>query len=201
MDRKTINRALRAEFFPVLAAEGFTRHGDVARRIAPDGVVHVVDIQHLPRNGAFQVNLGTHLLQLGGVAGGQSPAPETFRDFDCAWRGSIIAGFRNASDAAFTYGATAEQAAESVAFLVSEWPRQSAAFFAPYQSYPDTFHAAAHAAAADDSLHPAHMLTWARVAALLDDAPLAQTIALAALPKVPERATALRDKLHAFLTP
>lgn len=129
MDRKTITAQLRAQFFPVLVNEGFTRTGDVLRRELEGGVVHVVEIQHRPRSGVFQVGLGAHLAALGDVAGGAPVPVEKMRDHDCAWRSSVLSGFRRASDAEFAYGATAAEASESVAFAVSEWPRQSAAFF------------------------------------------------------------------------
>ncbi|WP_312526166.1 DUF4304 domain-containing protein [Comamonas sp.] len=199
MDRQTTTSELRAQFFPLLLAEGFVRQGDIARRVLDGSVVHIVEIQHRPRSAVFQVNLGAHLLALGDVAGGTLPAPQTMRDHDCAWRGSVIAGFRNAKDAEFAYGASAQDAAESVAFLVSEWQRQSQAFFAPFSDYPASFLAAARQAAQDRERHPAHLLTWARVAALLGEAALAQSIAQATLPRVPERATSLRAKLEAVL--
>lgn len=201
MDRKTVSRELREQFFPLLVAEGFTRKGDVLRRVLDGPVVHVVDVQHRPRNAVFQVNLGAHLPALGGVAGGDAVAHDAMRDWDCAWRGSIVTGFRNRSDSEFAYGRTAEEAAESVAFLVSEWERQSGAFFGPLSDYPAGFHEAARAAAADDAHHPAHLRTWARVALLVGDADLARGIAAAALPRVSERGTALREDLIAIRGP
>ena len=197
MDRTTINRELRAQFWPLLTATGFERKGDVARRRLDGGVVHVVEVQHRPRSAVFQVNLGAHLLALGDVAGGAAPGTDVLRDYDCAWRGSIIAGFRHAQDSEFAYGRTAEEAAESVAFLASEWQRQSAAFFGSLTDFPEDFRARAQAVIAQ-SPHPAHMRTWARVAVLLDDPELAREIARAALPRVAERATALRDDLAAI---
>ncbi|MGX1932351.1 DUF4304 domain-containing protein [Microbacterium resistens] len=194
MDRTTVNAHLRAQFFPLLAAEGFTRKGDVARRVLDGGVVHVVDLQHQPRRHLFQVNLGAHLLGLGGVAGAEAPEIERFRDHDCAWRGGIVSGFRNADDAEFAWGATDEEARESVAFLVSEWPRQSEAFFRPYAAYPDTFLDAA-CEALTTLPHPATMLTWARVARMAGEDDLSRRLASAALPRVPERATSLRASL------
>ncbi|EPX96714.1 MULTISPECIES: DUF4304 domain-containing protein [Ralstonia] len=200
MDKKAVSRELREQFFPCLTNAGFKRNGDIARRELPGGVVHVVEIQHRARGHVFQVKLGAHLLALGDIAGGELPAPQAFRDFDCAWRGSIISGFRNDSDAEFAYGATEQDATESVAFLVSEWPRQSDAFFAPFAAYPRTFHNAARAVAANAELHhPAHLLTWARVAHILGDSLLERCIAEVALPRVPERAVSLRENLQAII--
>ncbi|MCS4294181.1 hypothetical protein M2375_002414 [Comamonas sp. BIGb0152] len=200
MERKTTTSELRAQFFPRLVAAGFVRQGDIARRVLDGGGVHVVEVQHRPRSAVFQVNLGAHLLALGDVAGGAMPAPQAMRDHDCAWRGSVIAGFRNATDAEFAYGTSAQDAAESVAFLVAEWERQSQAFFAPFSAYPGSFLAAARLAAQDAERHPAHLLNWARVALVLQEAPLAKSIAQAALPRVPERATSLRANLEGILT-
>lgn len=197
MDRKTITAQLRAQFFPVLVNEGFTRTGDVLRRELEGGVVHVVEIQHRPRSGVFQVGLGAHLAALGDVAGGAPVPVEKMRDHDCAWRSSVLSGFRRASDAEFAYGATAAEASESVAFAVSEWPRQSAAFFGGLSDFPEGFLRGAQASLSAD-LHPGHLLTWARVADVLGETELRGRIVAAALPKVSERATSLREHLLAL---
>ncbi|MGO2140633.1 MAG: hypothetical protein ACTH30_09470 [Leucobacter sp.] len=196
MDRKTINAEFRRQFFPLLTADGFVRSGDVARRVLPGGAVHVVEIQHRPRVGVFQVGLGVHLTPLDELAGTSSAPAEQLREHDCAWRSSIISGFRNSSDAEFAYGQSAADAAESVAFFVSEWPRQASEFFGPLTAFPEDFQAAAEAAASNLSMHPAHLLTWARVAILLKDSQLARSLSAQALPRVPERATSLRDELE-----
>ncbi|WP_217183750.1 DUF4304 domain-containing protein [Streptomyces sp. AC495_CC817] len=197
MDRKTVTAQLRTQFFPVLAAAGFSRSGDVLRRELAGPVVHVVEVQHRARSGVFQVNLGAHLPALGGVAGGATVAVERMREYDCAWRSSVLSGFRNASDSEFAYGATEEQASESVAFLLSEWERQGPAFFDPLADFPDGFRERARASVSTP-LHPAHLLTWAKVADLLGEGDLRRDIVEAALPRVPERATALRDDLLAL---
>lgn len=198
MDRKTINAELRKQFYPQLVAEGFARTGDIARRVLDGPVVHVVDVQHMPRRNVFQINLGAHLMRLGDVAGGAKVDIDAMRDYDCVWRGSIHSGFRNSSDAEFAYGRTPEEASESVAFLVSEWRRQADEFFGPLTDYPDGFHATAERMP-EHPVHPGHMRTWARVAQLVGDDALARRIAEVALPEVPERATALRDDLQAIL--
>ncbi|GAA2846885.1 hypothetical protein FB468_0206 [Leucobacter komagatae] len=196
MDRKTINAEFRRQFFPLLNAGGFVRSGDVARRVLPGGVTHVVEIQHRPRADVFQVGLGVHLSPLDEVAATSSTPADQLREHDCAWRSSIISGFRNGSDAEFAYGQSAAEAAESVAFFVSEWPRQSEELFGPLTAFPEDFRTGAEAAASDESMHPAHLLTWARVAVLLEDGQLARSISAQALPRVPERATSLRDDLE-----
>ncbi|GAB2550318.1 DUF4304 domain-containing protein [Leucobacter ruminantium] len=198
MDRKTINAELRRQFYPQLVAEGFTRAGDIARRALVGPVVHVVEVQHLPRRNVFQINLGAHLLALDELSGTTAVAADTVRDYDCAWRGSIFSGFRNSSDAEFAYGSTPEEASESVSFLVSEWRRQADVFFGPLSEYPGGFHRAAKRMP-EHPVHPGHMRTWARVAQLVGDGALARRIAEVALPEVPERATALRDDLRAIL--
>lgn len=197
MDRKTINAQLRAQFFPVLAAEGFSRTGDILRRELDGGVVHVVEIQHRPRSGVFQVGLGAHLVALGDVVGGEPVPVANMRDHDCAWRSSVLSGFRRGSDAEFAYGATAADASESVAFLVSEWPRQSTAFFGGLSDFPEGFLLRAQESVFE-GLHPAHLLTWARVADILGEAELRGRIVAAALPRVSERATSLRANLLAL---
>jgi hypothetical protein len=196
VDKQTTTALLRAEFYPVLKAQGFVRSGDVLRRV-DDPVAHVVEVVHQPRRGVFRVDLGAHLLPLGDVSR-HAIDPTKIREADCAWRSSIIPGFRNDHDPDFVYGATATDAAESVAFLVSEWDRQSQDFFGPLTAWPDDFHEGARAAVANPS-HPAHLLTWARVAGLAGDLELARRCAEVALPSVPERATALRDDLEGIV--
>jgi hypothetical protein len=196
VDKQTTTALLRRDFYPALKAQGFTRTGDVLRRIHGP-VAHVVEVVHQPRRGVFRVDMGAHVLLLGGVSG-RALDPAKMREPDCAWRSSLIPGFRNDHDPDFVYGATAEDAAESVSFLVSEWDRQSQAFFGPLTSWPDDFHAAARAALADPP-HPAHLRTWARVATLAGDLDLAHRCAEVALPAVPERATSLRDDLEAIV--
>ncbi|MFJ6533500.1 hypothetical protein [Microbacterium sp. NPDC091662] len=196
MDKQTTTALLRTDFYPVLKAQGFARTGDILRRV-DSPVVHVVEVVHQPRRGVFRVDLGVHLTLLGDVSH-HAIDPAKIRGADCAWRSSIIPGFRNDHDPDFVYGSTPEEASESVAFLVSEWDRQSSAFFGPLTRWPEDFHEAACAAVADPP-HPAHLLTWARVAALVGDVDLAHRCAEVALPSVPERATGLRENLEAIL--
>ncbi len=82
-------------------------------------------------------------------------------------------------------------------FLVSEWDRQSSAFFGRLTAWPQDFHDAVRVAVASPP-HPAHLLTWARIAALAGDFELAQRCAEVALPRVPKRATSLRADLEAI---
>jgi len=194
MDRTTVTRLLRRDFWPVLRAEGFSRRGEVARR-ADGPVVHVVEVVHRPRAGVFRVDLGVHVTLLGDVSGAPVD-PATLREPGCAWRAGIVPGLLDGTSTDLIYGSSEEDAAGTVAFLVAEWPRQSAAFFGPLTTWPGQFHDAARAATAR-GLHPAHLRTHARVAALVGDLRLAREIAQEALPHVPERARALRADLEA----
>lgn len=196
VDKQTTTALLRAQFSPILKAQGFERSGDVLRRF-DDPVAHVVDVVHQPRRGVFRVDLGVHVTLLGDVSR-RAIDPAKIREADCAWRSSIIPGFRNDHDPDFVYGSTPEEAAESVAFLVSEWDRQSSAFFGRLTRWPEDFHEAARAAV-DAPPHPAHLLTWARVAGLIGDMDLARRCAAVALPSVPERATTLRENLEGII--
>lgn len=196
VDKQTTTALLREHFFPLLKAQGFARNGDVLRR-ADDPVVHVVEVVHQPRRGVFRIDVGVHLTLLGDISG-HVIDPTKIREADCAWRSSIIPGFRNNHDPDFVYGSTAEEAQESVSFLVSEWDRQSSAFFGRLATWPQDFHEAARAAVVDPP-HPAHLLTWARVAALAGDLELARRCAEISLPSVPERATGLRADLEAIV--
>lgn len=197
VDKQTTTALLREHFYPALKAQGFTRSGEVLRRFT-DPVAHVVEVVHQPRRGVFRVDLGVHLTLLGDVSH-HVIDPGKIREPDCAWRSSIIPGFRNDHDPDFVYGSTGEEAQESVAFLVSEWERQSSAFFGPLTTWPQDFHDAARAAVAAPP-HPAHLLNWAKVAALAGDFELARRCAEVALPTVPERATGLRADLEGIVS-
>ena len=192
MNRATVTTELRRQFFPILRAAGFHRKGEVLFRELPGPVAQLVEVQHRPSSGVFRVNLGAHLPALDGTAAVK------LRESGCAWRSSIVSGFRTKDDSDFAYGGTEADAAESVAFLVSEWDRQSAEFFRPLSDFPAGFHECARESLAED-LHPAHRLTWAKVARLVGDDELARRIAEQALPDVPERATTLRAQLEALL--
>ena len=97
MDKKFISLLLRNQFYPLLKAQGFTKKADVFWQV--DGeVIRIVDIQHFKKRHCFQINLGIHLIPLGEyVMGctGRRLEFEKMRDYDCAWRGSIISGLVN----------------------------------------------------------------------------------------------------------
>jgi hypothetical protein len=97
MDKKFISLLLRNQFYPLLKAQAFTKKADVFWQV--DGeVIRIVDIQHFKKRHCFQINLGIHLIPLGEyVMGctGRRLEFEKMRDYDCAWRGSIISGLVN----------------------------------------------------------------------------------------------------------
>lgn len=136
MDKKFISKQLRTQFYPLLKAQGFTQKADVFWQV--DGeVIRIVDIQHFKKRHCFQINLGIHLISLGEyVMGctGKGLEIEKMRDYDCAWRGSILSGLINDYDSDWSYTQSAQDAAQMVEFLVSEWDRQSQLFLEKWRN-------------------------------------------------------------------
>lgn len=119
------------------------------------------------------------------------------REPDCAWTASIVPGFVNDHTNGWPCLETAAATAEQIDFLVSEWPRQSSTLFDALSSWPEDFVAGARNALVE-TVHPAQIPKWARVAGLAGDLDLARALAEKALPGVPERATLLRADLAAI---
>lgn len=200
MDKKFISKQLQNQFYPILKAQGFIKKGNVFHQI--DGeIIRIIDIQHSIKRHCFQVNLGIHLIPLGEyVMGctGRNLNIEKMRDYDCAWRSSIIPGFLNDHDSDWSYTSTEQDAIENVHFLVSEWDRQSQNFFAELSHWPEDFIHKANDLCTHP-IHPNEMATWCAVAGVIGDLILVKTLAKTALPSVPERATSLKQKLESFI--
>lgn len=200
MDKKYISQQLRNQFYPLLKAQGFSKKADVFWQV--DGeVVRIVDIQHSKKRHCFQVNLGIHLMPLGEyVMGctGRRLEIEKMRDYDCAWRSSIISGLVNDHDSDWSYAQSEQDAIQMVEFLVSEWDRQSQRFFGEMARWPEDFIKKA-TMAVKNPVHPTKMCTLCYVAGAAGDLQLVKNLAEVALPSVPERATSLKTRLEAFL--
>lgn len=199
MDRKTITREMRQQFFPLLVDDGFTRTKDTLRRVLPGPVVHVVQVRNFPARAQFRVDLGAHLPALDEREGTAPKALDTLRDIDCVWRGGIVTGFLSPTDTGMSYGTDEHGASEAVAFMASEWKRQSREFFGPLFDFPGGFHRQARRALVAPR-HPYAMVLWADVARLVGDDDLSRRIAAAALPLVPDTASGLRARAEALLT-
>ncbi|MCL2000749.1 MAG: DUF4304 domain-containing protein [Planctomycetes bacterium] len=199
LEKKLIAGLLRRDFYPVVKTDGFKRKKEVFHRIN-DPVVHVVQVRHRTVEQVYQVLMGVHLLLLGDfaldVTGKPIKDPTKLNVYDCAWTHSIIPGFINDTLNDWVYGNTEEEATGMIEFLISEWPRQSAAFFGPLTRWPDDFHKRAKDANKGAEKPHWRVLTWARVAALAGDFDLAQALAIKALPFVPEKATTYRKSLE-----
>ena len=200
MDKKYISQQLRDQFYPLLKAQGFSKKADVFWQV--DGeVIRIVDIQHSKKRHCFQVNLGIHLMPLGEyVMGctGRRLEIEKMRDYDCAWRSSIISGLVNDHDSDWSYTQSEQDAIQMVEFLVSEWDRQSQRFFGEMARWPEDFIKKA-TMAVKNPVHPIEMCTLCYVAGAAGDLQLVKNLAEVALPSVPERATSLKARLEAFL--
>ncbi|CAM9371859.1 DUF4304 domain-containing protein [Acinetobacter bereziniae] len=200
MDKKFISLLLRNQFYPLLKAQGFTKKADVFWQV--DGeVIRIVDIQHFKKRHCFQINLGIHLIPLGEyVMGctGRRLEFEKMRDYDCAWRGSIISGLVNDYDSDWSYTQSEQDAIQMVEFLVSEWDRQSQLFFGEMAQWPEDFIKKA-IQAIKEPIHPSEMCTLCYVSGAAGDLELVKDLAEVALPSVPERATSLKARLEAFL--
>ncbi|WP_287911605.1 DUF4304 domain-containing protein [Acinetobacter sp.] len=200
MDKKFISKHLRTQFYPLLKAQGFTQKADVFWQV--DGeVIRIVDIQHFKKRHCFQINLGIHLISLGEyVMGctGKGLEIEKMHDYDCAWRGSILSGLINDYDSDWSYTQSAQDAAQMVEFLVSEWDRQSQLFFGEMAQWPEDFIKKA-TLAIQKPVHPSEMCTLCYVSGAAGNLELVKKLAEVALPYVPERATSLKARLESFI--
>lgn len=200
MDKKVISKLLQRQFYPILKAQGFIKKGDVFRQVEGE-VVRIIDIQHSIKRHCFQVNLGIHLIPLGEYVmrcTGKALDIEKMRDFDCAWRSSILPYLINDHDNDWSYTSNEQDANEMVQFLVSEWNRQSQNFFNELAHWPEDFLKKAHQACINP-LHPAHMCTLCYVAGAAGDLQLVKRLAEIAIDTVPERATSLKERLASFI--
>ena len=200
MDKNFVSAQLRNQFYPILKTQGFTQKADVFRQI--DGeIIRIVDIQHSVKRHCFQVNLGIHLRPLGEYIMGCTGKPliiEKMREYDCAWRNSILPNLINDYDSDWMYGSNEQEAIEMVQFLASEWNRQSQIFFNALAHWPQDFIHQANLAV-QNPIHPMDMAKLCHVAAAAGNLDLVKTLAELALPAVPERATSLKQKLESFM--
>lgn len=199
MDRKTITRHMREQFFPLLVEEGFTRQRDTLRRILDGPVAHVVTVRHFPARKEFRVDLGAHLPALDEPLVMPATNLETITVDSCLWGERIVTGFLHPADTGMAYGTNEEEASEAVAFIASEWKHQSRAFFGPLSNYPEGFLRLARQALVGPH-QPGWMVTAAHMARVVGDHDLSLRIAAAALPLIPDERSSLRDEAQMILT-
>ncbi|RZL61162.1 MAG: DUF4304 domain-containing protein [Variovorax sp.] len=194
MDRSAFLKLLAARFYPVLRAEGFKGSGTALRRHDGD-FHHIVAVQGAAGGAGCYINLGAHIDFLPAEGGGPFD-PATFDEPSCAFRMRL-----DAPDGPhWRYGATEAEAQATVAALLAAWGAQGQAFFAGFTQAGRASQLEGLIAAREGSqVHAAHALLGARIALHTGDAARAQRMATAALPRVPERATALRAKLEALV--
>jgi hypothetical protein len=194
MDRSGFLKLLTRELFPVLRAEGFRGSGTTLRRIA-EPIIHVFNFQGSTSAGHCYLNLGAHLSFL--PSEGRTVVPfASLMEPHCVFRARIVPPPGPAFG--WTYGPTSEQAAETVAFIVSEWSTQGRPFFSRYATYPESF-IALLANAHPDQAHARDCLHYARIAAQLNKVDRALAFANAGLAKTPEAASLLREDFNGLL--
>lgn len=191
VDRKAFLSLLSKHLYPVLRAEGFKGSGTTLRR-ARGPVVHVFNVQGSSGSQHCYLNLGAHLTFLP-AEGGLPVVPDKLEESHCVFRGRIHPppgpGF------GWVYGDSEEDALESVAFIVSEWPLLGHAFFTPYESFPESFEALI-SLAQPDAVQPRMCLHYARIAVELGQSDAALAFARSGLERAAERATSLRADLR-----
>ncbi|WP_442678149.1 DUF4304 domain-containing protein [Sphingomonas sp. ASY06-1R] len=193
MNRKLFLKLLGEHLYPILRAEGFVGTGATLRRI--DGpVIHVFNVQGARSGGEFYLNLGAHLSFLPS-AGGGAIDPQEIDEPSCVFRDRLDPP--PGPEFGWSYCASPEEAAESVAFIVSEWESVGRAFFARYACYPQSFEALIRKED-PDQVHPSAARTLARIAIELGRPVRASDFLEAALRRVPERATLLKADLVAM---
>ena len=194
MNRATFLRLLEKKLFPVLEAEGFQGAGQTLRRI--DGpVIHVFNVQGASGGKACYLNLGAHLDFLPTEGGGQV-APRDVEESHCVFRDRMHPPPGEAFG--WAYGASKEEAEESVEFIVSEWSGPGRDFFARHGTYPQRFEQMLRETDPND-IHARTALHLARIAVHLGDRNRAQALVDAGLARAPERATSLKADLAQVL--
>lgn len=194
MNRATFLKLLEKKLFPVLKAEGFVARGQTLRRIEGP-VIHVFNVQGASGGKACYLNLGAHLDFLPTEGGGQV-APWDIEESHCVFRDRMHPPPGEAFG--WAYGASTEEAEESVEFIVNEWAGPGRAFFARHGSYPQSFETMLRDTD-PNSIHARTALHLGRIAVQLGDRVRAETLVNAGLARAPERATALKADLARLL--
>lgn len=194
MDRSSFLKLITRMLYPVLRAEGFRGSGTTLRRVE-EPLIHVFNFQGSRSECCCYLNLGTHLSFLP-AEGGIAVEPGSFLEYHCVFRGRIHPP--PGPSFGWFYGHSSEEAAESVEFIVSEWPTQARTFFNRYATYPESFIALV-SEASPDQIHPRDCLHFARIANQLNMGDRTLAFAHAGLARAPEQATLLRADLSEFL--
>ncbi|HFT8628376.1 TPA: DUF4304 domain-containing protein [Pseudomonas aeruginosa] len=180
-------KMLEKHLYPILRAEGFIGKGQTLRRQRSQ-VIHIVNVEGSKRGGECYLNLGAHLAFLP-PEGGLPVSIDTLDIGDCVFRDRI----EPPAGAAFgwSYGDSIEEAEETVAFIVSEWPRIGHPFFNRYASYPASFERLV-VESDPEKLHPRTTLHFARIAANLGQRERAREFIDSGFARTTERATNLK---------
>jgi hypothetical protein len=194
VDRSGFLKLITREFYPLLRAEGFRGAGTTLRRIQ-EPIIHVFNFQGSTSEHGCYLNLGAHLSFIP-TEGGSAVQPASILEYHCVFRGRIDPP--PGQSFPWSYGSSDEDAAENVAFLVSEWPTQGRPFFDRYSKYPESFITLVsgvnpNEVDARDCLH------FARIARQLNMPDRAATFLHVGLAKAPEQATLLRADLTGLL--
>lgn len=194
MNRKLFLKLLSEQLYPILRAEGFVGTGSTLRRINGP-VIHVFNVQGARSGGECYLNLGAHLAFLPS-AGGGAVDPQSIDEPSCVFRDRLEPP--PGPEFGWSYCASPEDAAESVAFIVSEWESVGRAFFARYAHYPQSFEALI-LEEDPEQVHPIKARILAGIAIELGRQARASDFLEAGLRRVPERATLLKADIVAMM--
>ncbi len=192
MDRTAFLRLLSRQLFPQLRADGFAGSGSTLRRsIGP--VLQVFNVQGSTDATSFFVNLGATLLPL---VPGPEPVASEVKEYQCIFRARL-----HPSDPprqAWAYGETEDDAADVAARLHDAYRTRGRAWFDDHGGAPGSLRRRIEDPAAM-ALHPAHVLSMARIAEQIGDIDRCRQLASEGLRRAPERATGLVADFHRLL--
>ncbi len=192
MDRTAFLRLLSKRLFPHLRDDGFAGSGTTLRRLN-GAVLHVFNVQGSANTENFFVNLGATLLPL---ATGSETQASAIKEYQCIFRERLHPPELPRQN--WAYGETEDDAEEVAARLHEAYRSRGRTWFDDHGGAPDSLRRLV-----DDptalTLHPAHLLSLARVAEQLGDAERCRTLASEGLKRTPERATGLAADLRQLL--
>lgn len=132
MDLKGFTKILTEDFYPLLRKEGFKGSGSTLRRINGP-LIHVFNVQGSSGGERCYINLGAHLAFL-------SPprvVPAKIAHYECHFRDRIEPVEQERFG--WPYGESDRDALANVEDISRAWLSQGHAFFARYDSYPESF--------------------------------------------------------------
>ncbi|HDS1511681.1 DUF4304 domain-containing protein [Stenotrophomonas maltophilia] len=193
--RERFFELLESEFFPRLIEEGFVRQGRAFRRIRTP-LIHVVECRPDSSGEWCYLEMGAHLAFLPQQGGGEFSSA-TIDEPGCVFR-ERLAGDGEIAGGGWAYGASEEESFASARSLGSAWESAGSRFFAAHQNFPDDYQAMLDKTDLEQ-VRAIELLTFARIAANLQQKEQALALAHLGLERAAPAASSLRAQLRRFI--